>query len=128
MTCERGDYAADLEIARGIPRPPAFPERLDAPEEVETPGSTTIEALAELPRRRSGRDVEGDAGDRRRTAGSSSALVRGDDRLDEARARGRSRRRRPAGDRGGDPSGFGADPGSIGPIGFDGEVVADETL
>src|SRR6476661_4355667 len=28
VTCERGDYAADLEIARGIPRAPEFPEAL----------------------------------------------------------------------------------------------------
>ena len=46
VTCERGDYAADLEIARGVPRAPEFPERLDAPEEVETPGIETCEALA----------------------------------------------------------------------------------
>src|SRR6266542_2768220 len=37
VTCENGDYAADREIARGIPRVPEFPERLDAPLEVETP-------------------------------------------------------------------------------------------
>ena len=55
------------------------------------------------------------------------ALVRGDDRLDEARLEA-SRRRRPAGDQEEIRRGFGADPGSIGPIGFDGEVVADETL
>src|SRR6266540_2413103 len=36
VTCERCDYAADLEIARGIPRVPEFPETLDAPDEVET--------------------------------------------------------------------------------------------
>ena len=41
VTCENGDYAADLEVARGIPRAPEFPERLDAPDEVETPGATT---------------------------------------------------------------------------------------
>src|SRR5690242_7872328 len=34
VTCENGDYAADLEIARGIPRAPDFPPRLDAPAEV----------------------------------------------------------------------------------------------
>src|SRR5512132_604131 len=34
VTCERGDYAADLEIARGIPRAPEFPAALDAPESV----------------------------------------------------------------------------------------------
>ena len=48
VTCENGDYAADLEIARGVPREPDFPDRLDAPEEVETPGVETIEALAQL--------------------------------------------------------------------------------
>ncbi|MGH3115091.1 MAG: proline--tRNA ligase, partial [Gaiellaceae bacterium] len=48
VTCENCDYAADLEIARGVPGAPEFPARLDAPEEVETPGVTTIEGLAEL--------------------------------------------------------------------------------
>ena len=48
VTCERGDYAADLEIARASRAPPSSRMRLDAPEEVETPGVTTIEALAEL--------------------------------------------------------------------------------
>src|SRR5918999_927191 len=46
VTCERGDYVADSEIARGVPRPPEFPERLEAPADVDTPGVTTIEALA----------------------------------------------------------------------------------
>ena len=72
VTCERGDYAADLEIARGVPRAPEFPARLDAPEEVETPGVTTIEALAELPRHRRGRDLEGDARREARTGRSCS--------------------------------------------------------
>ena len=48
VRCEHGDYAADVEKARGIPRAPEFPPRLDAPEEIETPGVETIEALAEL--------------------------------------------------------------------------------
>src|SRR6185436_8523 len=30
VTCANGDFAADLEIARGVPRAPAFPERLAA--------------------------------------------------------------------------------------------------
>src|SRR5881397_2923927 len=46
VTCENGDYNADLEIARAIPPPAEFPPRLAAPDEVETPGVTTIEALA----------------------------------------------------------------------------------
>src|SRR5919108_1217163 len=48
VTCENGDYAADLEIAHGVPRAPEFPERLEGPAEVETPGVTTIEALADF--------------------------------------------------------------------------------
>ena len=46
VTCENGDYAADLEIARGVPRAPEFPESLDKPLEVATPGIATIEELA----------------------------------------------------------------------------------
>ena len=126
VTCERGDYAADLEIARGVPRAPEFPPRLDAPEQIETPGVETIEALAELlgidqaatskamPVVQDGRVV--------------LALVRGDDRLEEAKV---------ASVLGGDVrlasdeeirSAFGADPGSIGPVGFQGDVVADGAL
>src|ERR671911_179422 len=48
VTCENGDYAADLEIARGVPRSAEFPEPLDAPAEIETPDTRTCEALAEL--------------------------------------------------------------------------------
>src|SRR4029079_3414440 len=48
VTCENGDYAADLEIARGVPRAAIFPETLLPPEEVETPGVKTCEALADF--------------------------------------------------------------------------------
>src|SRR5262249_9229176 len=41
VRCENGDYAADLEVARAIPRDPIFPERLDAPQAGETPGGAT---------------------------------------------------------------------------------------
>ena len=48
VTCENGDYAADLEIARRPPSPADFPEELAAPEEVETPGQRTIEDVSEF--------------------------------------------------------------------------------
>src|SRR5947209_8788381 len=48
VTCENGDYAADIEIARGVPRAPEFPSPLEDAEEVETPGVTTIEGLADF--------------------------------------------------------------------------------
>jgi prolyl-tRNA synthetase len=56
------------------------------------------------------------------------ALVRGDDRLEEAKllaAVGEDVR--PATDEE-IRAAFGADPGSLGPVGFDGEVIVDETL
>src|SRR5881392_3341111 len=48
VRCENGDYFADYDAARGIPRAPDFPALLEQPEEVETPGATTIDALAEF--------------------------------------------------------------------------------
>ena len=127
VTCENGDYAADLEVARGIPRAPQFPERLDAPSEVETPGVTTIEALAEF------LGVDAAATSKAMPVVQQDgtlvlALVRGDDRLEEAKtvaALGSGVR--PATE---DEirSAFGADPGSIGPVGYPGPILADETL
>ena len=65
VRCERGDYAADAEVAQAVPRAPEFPPQLGAPEEVETPGVTTLRGAGGLPRRRPRRDLEGHAGDDR---------------------------------------------------------------
>ena len=127
VTCENGDYAADLEVAHGIPRAPEFPDRLAAPEEVETPGTTTIEALAQL------LEIDEAATSKAMpyTKDDGSvvlALVRGDDRLEEPKllaALGVSAR--PSTDEE-IVAAFGATPGSLGPVGFAGEVVADELL
>ena len=127
VTCERGDYAADLEVARGIPRAPSFPERLDAPREIDTPGITTIEALAEL------LGIDPAATSKampvvRADGALVLGLVRGDDRLDEAKlAAVLGAGFRPATEAE-IREAFGADPGSLGPIGFRGEIVADEAL
>jgi prolyl-tRNA synthetase len=127
VTCENGDYAADLEIARGVPRPAEFPARLARPEEVETPGVTTIEGLADF------LAVDEAATSKAMPVvnGEGSlvlALVRGDDRLDEAKLAavlGSSIR---AATEQEIQLAFKADPGSIGPVGFGGEILADETL
>jgi prolyl-tRNA synthetase len=126
VTCERGDYAADFEIAQGVPRAPEFPEALRGPEEIETPGAKTIEDVAAL----LGIDA----------AATSKAmpvvmngevvlgLVRGDDRLDEGKLlEALGQPFRPATE---DEirDAFGADPGSIGPVGAAVQVVADEAL
>ncbi len=127
VTCERGDFAADLEVARAVPSAPDFPPRLDAPEPVETPGTTTIEALAEL----LGIDPAATSKAMPMTKPDGTvllALVRGDDRLEEAKllAAAGSELRPATEDE--IRSAFGADPGSLGPVGFRGEVIADEAL
>ena len=58
VTCVNGDFAADLEVAQAVPRAPEFPPALAAPEEVETPGITTLR------------------GARRRSSGSTSPRPR----------------------------------------------------
>jgi prolyl-tRNA synthetase len=126
VTCERGDYAADLEIARGVPATPDFPEALASPAEVETPGIETCESLAAF----LGIDLAATSKAMPVVADGKVvlALVRGDDRLDEAKLAAvlgspvrpaQTEEIREA---------FGAEPGSLGPVGFAGDVVFDETL
>jgi prolyl-tRNA synthetase len=127
VRCERGDYAADAEIAQGVPRPVEFPPPLPRPEEVETPGVTTCEALAEF----LGVDLAATSKAMPVTTDDGRvvlALVRGDDRLSESKLLSvLGSASRPATD---DEirTAFGAGGGSLGPVGFEGEVVADETL
>jgi prolyl-tRNA synthetase len=127
VTCERGDYAADLEIARGVPRRPDFPPPLDAPEEVATPGLGTIEEISNL----LGVDPAATAKAMPHVRADGTfvlAMIRGDDRLEEAKV---------AGVIGGGArpataeeirSALGAEPGSVGPVGASAEIVADEVL
>jgi prolyl-tRNA synthetase len=127
VTCENGDYAADLEIAQGVPRTPDFPERRDAPEKVETPGVTTIEALAEF------LGVDPGATSKAMPVVKPDGtlvlgLVRGNDRLSESKMVGvLTSDFRLATDEE-IRSAFGADGGSLGPVGVDVEVIADEAL
>jgi prolyl-tRNA synthetase len=127
VTCENGDYAADLEIALGIPRAPEFPKQLDTPTEVETPDTRTCEALAQL------LSIDLAATTKAMPVVKEDgtlvlALLRGDDRLEEAKLLSVLRSDfRPATDED-ILAGFGAEGGSLGPVGFAGPVVADETL
>jgi prolyl-tRNA synthetase len=127
VTCERGDYAADLEVARAIPREPRFPELLEGPEKVETPGVTTIEELATF------LGIDDAATSKAMPVVKDDgtlvlALVRGDDRLSETKLYdalpGPSR---PATDEE-IRAAFAAGGGSLGPTGFQGEILADEAL
>jgi prolyl-tRNA synthetase len=127
VTCENGDFAADIEVATTTPRPAVLPERLGAPEEVETPGVTTIDALAEF----LGIDATATSKAMPHVKQDGTvvlALVRGDDRLEEPKLAAEL----------GEPiwpatdeqirAARGASGGSLGPVGFEGEIVADLAL
>jgi prolyl-tRNA synthetase len=126
VRCENGDYFADYDAARGIPRAPQFPEELDAPEEIETPGATTIESLAEF------LQIDPAATSKAMPvmvgARPVLALIRGDDRLSEEKlvtALGEAYQ--PATDEE-IKAVYGAGGGSLGPVGLTVDIVADETL
>jgi prolyl-tRNA synthetase len=127
VTCENGDYAADLEIARGIPRPAELPKPLDAPSEIATPGATTIEALAEQ------LGIDEAATSKAMPVVTTGGrlvlgLVRGDDRLSEPKLVGvLESDYRPATEEE-IRAVFSAGGGSLGPIGARVEVIADEAL
>jgi prolyl-tRNA synthetase len=127
VRCERGDYAADAEIARGIPRAAELPAALAAPEKVETPGVTTCEALAGF----LGVDLAATSKAMPVTTEDGRvvlALIRGDDRLSESKLLSALKiGSRPSTDEEIRVA-FGASGGSLGPVGFEGEVVADLTL
>ncbi len=126
VTCENGDYAADLEIAAGVPPAADFPAELDEPEEVETPGQRTIEGVSEF----LGVDPRATAKAMPVVVGDKLvlALVRGDDRLNEMKLLAELRDTfRPA-EAEEIREAFGAGGGSIGPVGATVEVIADDAL
>src|SRR4051794_8510828 len=125
--CERGDYYANVEVAAGRPSQPDFATRLDAPQEVETPDATTIEALAQflgIDPRTTSKAMPVVGPDGKLVLG----LVRGDHRLHELKMQkalgGDFRPAHPDEIR----AAFGADGGSLGPVGVSVPVIADEAL
>src|SRR5881227_1662990 len=121
-------YAANVQIASANPKPvDGLPEPLDAPEPVETPGATTIDALSNFlsvppgalikafPLMLDGR-------------GPVLVLTRGDHRLNENKLQNElGAAARPATEEEVRDI-FNAVPGFIGPVGSHVEVVADEAL
>jgi prolyl-tRNA synthetase len=126
MRCENGDYFADAEAARGAPPAPELPPALGAPELVDTPGVTTIEDVANL------LGIAESATSKALPVVTGGrlvlALIRGDDRLSEGKLETFFEAAfRPATDEE-IRAAFGAGGGSLGPVGVDVEVVADEAL
>jgi prolyl-tRNA synthetase len=126
VSCENGDYYADYDAARGIPRAPKFPDLLEQPEEVETPGVETIEALAEF----LGIDPAATSKAMPVMVGERPvlALIRGDDRLNEEKLvteLGEAYRPMTEEEI---RTVFGAGGGSLGPVAVTVDIVADEAL
>ncbi|HET6850063.1 MAG TPA: proline--tRNA ligase [Gaiellales bacterium] len=124
--CSSCDYAANVELARSRPRPPEYPEPLDAPREVETPGVTTIEGLAEF------LGIDPAATAKAMVVVKDGevvlGLVRGDHRLHELKmAKALGGEFRPA-TLEEIVATFGAEPGSIGAVGATTRIIADESL
>jgi prolyl-tRNA synthetase len=119
-----GNYAALLGHAVGIPQPPsvADPEGELGPEEFHTPGVKTITQITAF----TGLPATSQMKSLVMIVGGSPLLVllRGDHQLSPAKIPG-ARQAEPAEIR----DWFGADPGSIGPVGVKGiHIVADEAL
>ena len=127
VTCERGDYAADLEIAHGVPRAPSFPGAAGRAGRGRDAGNHDVRGARRLPRHRRRGDVEGDAGRRRR-----EGRPRARERRRPARRRQARRGPRVEYQAGRKPTRSGRrsarTPARSGPVGFDGVVVLDEAL
>ncbi len=116
-------YAANVEVASADPQPVALPPALDAPEEVHTPGMTTVDQVARELGVAAGAllkaypvILDGDA--------MTLVIVRGDHRVNEIKLRNALRADfRPA-----HPDEVAArlgPPGFIGPVGTDLRIVLD---
>jgi prolyl-tRNA synthetase len=120
-------YAANVEVATGTPPQPSFPEPLAKPQEVETPSARTIEEVSSLLGVEPATLIKAfpvvlDDG------GIRLALVRGDHRVNEIKLQNAlGSAFRPATDEEIRAS-FGSEPGFIGPVGTEIDVVADSSL
>jgi prolyl-tRNA synthetase len=121
-------YAANVEVASGTPRPvEGLPEPLDAPETVDTPGATTIDAVTGMLGVPAGALIKAFPviadGDR-----PVLALVRGDHRVNEVKLQNALKATFRQANEGEVRERFGGVPGYIGPVGTPVEILADEAL
>jgi len=121
-------YAANVEIASATPRPvDGLPGALPGPEPVETPGTTTIDAVTAMLGVPAGALIKAlpvVVDDR----GPLLVLVRGDHRLNEIKLQNALGAPARAAEADEVRELFGTEPGFIGPIGAQVEVLADEAL
>ena len=123
--CTRCDYKANVQVATSTPSTPEF-QRLDAPHDVETPNVRTIDELAGF----LGIDPRTTAKAMPVVANGNVvlALVRGDHRVNDFKlTQALGHEYRPAHPDEIEQT-FGASGGSLGPVGVNVEIVADDAL
>jgi prolyl-tRNA synthetase len=127
--CPSSDYAANVELAEAVHSTEGRPAPSKPLEKVHTPGVKTIAELSaflNLPPQRTVKAVVVDG-----TDGSPVLLlVRGDHELNVIKAGKLTQVKTPLtfSSAAAIRSAFGAEPGSLGPIGYDGVVVADRSV
>ncbi|MGE5526694.1 MAG: proline--tRNA ligase [Rhodospirillaceae bacterium] len=127
--CPQSDYAANVELAEALP-PEGGPSAPQAPlQKVHTPGVKTINELCaflKVPRERTVKAVVLDGTNDEPVL----LLVRGDHELNLIKAGKLDAVKRPVSfsSSAAIRDAFGADPGSLGPVGFKGVVIADRAL
>ena len=128
VTCENGDFAADLEVANGVPRAAEFPDTLRRAERGRDSRRHHDRGSRRDARHRRRRDIEGDARHVSRDGASFSDSFAATTASPSRRCSRRSRATySPATDEE-IRAAFGAGGGSLGPVGVDVEVIADDAL
>jgi len=127
--CPESDYAANVELAEAVAPAGERPAPAAALEKVHTPGVRTIEELAaflKIPVGRTVKAVVVEAED----GAPVLMLLRGDHQLNEIKAQRLAGIRSPLtfAAPAAITSAFGAEPGSLGPVGFPGRVVMDRAV
>lgn len=127
--CPASDYAANVELAEALPPPGPRPEPREPLVKVHTPGVKTIADLVDflhIPIERTVKAIviEGEDG------APVLLLLRGDHELNEIKAQKLPGIKNPLtfADEAAIRATFGAGPGSLGPIGFPGRIIADRTV
>jgi prolyl-tRNA synthetase len=127
--CPASDYAANVELAEALPPLGPRPEPREPLAKVHTPGVKTIADLVDflhIPIERTVKAIviEGEDG------APVLLLLRGDHELNEIKAQKLPGIKNPLtfADEAAIRATFGAGPGSLGPIGFPGRIIADRTV
>ncbi len=127
--CPDSDYAANVELAEALAPGAARPAAAAALQKVATPGVKTIAELCaflKLPPEKTVKAVVVDGADGQ----PALLLVRGDHELNAVKAGKLAQVKQPLAfaSAAAIRAAFGADPGSLGPLGFKGTIVADRAV